>query len=303
MEKKEVLEYFVAKRPEALGAYGYGSGVFKQTGYDEGAKPQIDVIFLVKDLRAWHLENMRKNKDDYSISGMAFVILSNIKKLKGNNRITFYSQISEGGYQFKYGVMEEEDFLSFLDSWENFFIAGRFHKPVLTIKGTEEQKEAIEKNKKQAFLVASLLSTSRISKFDFYKMLCNLSYSGTLRMYVAENPRKIDNIVSGNFDRLGDMYNFNEDYISETEDGYYRIDHLKALKHIKELPSALLLYLYTNNYDFTNIFSVRKGIFAYLREHNKQEELHQSFDGIKTNGIVRSTPYLFEKVKKRVVGR
>lgn len=300
MDKNSVIQAFVDNRPEALGAYGYGSGVFKQVGYDSSDKPQIDLIFLVDDLRAWHLENMETNRDDYTFSGRVFINFSNVKKLKGNNRITYYSHIQENGYRFKYGVMEEEDFLSFLESWDNFFIAGRFHKPVMQIKSNEREIEAINKNKEQALLVAAILAPSVISKKNFFKIICNLSYAGSPRMKVAENPNKVNNIVDGCYEKLARIYSLNNDYISEFKDGYVHISHSKALSHVFELPLGLLSYLIDNGYDVTNVFHVRKGIVKYLEEHNKQEELAQSIDGIKTNGIVRSTPYLLAKVKKRI---
>ena len=303
MDKKNVITSFVKNRPESLGAYGYGSGVFRQSGYGIKDDPQIDLIFLVEDLKDWHLENMRVNKDDYSLLGKLYVNVSSLKRLKGRNRITYYSQIYENGYRFKYGVMEEEDFLSFLDSWDNFFIAGRFQKPVLQIKGTEKEEEAIKKNKRQALLVAALMSPAKLSKVDFYKILCSLSYNGTLRMYVAENPHKVDNIVTGSYDRLNELYDLDVDFIKELDNDMIEIDHMMAIRHIKELPIGLLKYLYENNCDFLNIISIREGINNYLSIHNKIEEINQTIDSIKTNGIVRSAPYLLAKVKKRVMGK
>jgi len=302
MDKKQIISTFVQNRPEALGAYGYGSGVFRQVGYDQSDNPQIDLIFLVSDLKAWHHENMKMNREDYSFTGRVYVCFSNIEKLKGNNRITYYSQIYENGYRFKYGVMEEMDFLSFLYSWDNFFIAGRFQKPTLQIKGNPIEEAAIKKNQEQALLVAALLAPNIIPVKEFYKIICNLSYAGTLRMYVAENPHKVENIVNGSYERFNSIYNLNTDYMKEMDNGTVIINHDKALKHVEELPIGLFTYLYENDYDFTNLYAIRYGISTYLNEHNKAEEIAQTFDSIKTNGISRSTPYLLAKVKKRVSG-
>ena len=302
MEKESVISSFVANRPEAIGAYGYGSGVFRQTGYSEHDNPQIDLIFLVEDLREWHLNNIRKNEDDYSLFGRAYVSMSSVDKLKGGNGITYCSPVYENGYRFKYGVMEEKDFLTYLHTWENFFVAGRFHKPVLEIKGNELEQEAINHNKRQAVLVAALLSPERISRKEFFKILCSLSYSGTPRMKVAENPHKVDNIVTGNYCILREIYELGEEFIDSNGDELI-IDHSKALRHAMELPIFLLAYLYEKGYDITNIHSIKKGILYYLKEHNKKEEFSQSLETIKTNGIVRSTPYFLAKIKKRVVGK
>lgn len=303
MDKSQIITSFVLNRPEAVGIYGYGSGVFKQEGYSEAEKPQIDIIFLVDDLKEWHYENMEKNPNDYSMLGKLHIYRSSIDKLKGNNKITYYSHIYENGYRFKYGVMEEVDFLSSLNSWGNFFIAGRFQKPVLKIKGNEIEDKAIDYNRKQAMLVAAMLSGNKVTKQEFYKNICALSYNGALRMQIAENPHKVENIVNGCYDRFKNLYKFDVDYIKEIDSETIQINHMKAVRHANELPIGLLVYLYTEGYDITNIFDLRTGINYYLSEHNKREELSQSIDTFKTNGIVRSTPYLFAKVKKRVIGK
>jgi translocator assembly and maintenance protein 41 len=62
--KNEILK-FINKRPKVIGAYGYGSGVFKQSGYTEKDKPQIDLILVVDNLKEWHNENMKLNSKDY----------------------------------------------------------------------------------------------------------------------------------------------------------------------------------------------------------------------------------------------
>ena len=56
---------FVKNRPEVVAAYGYGSGIFKQSGYTSKDKPQIDLILVVDDLKKWHKENMKANPKDF----------------------------------------------------------------------------------------------------------------------------------------------------------------------------------------------------------------------------------------------
>ena len=296
----EIINGFVENRPQSLGAYGYGSGVFKQTGYDGKVRPQIDIIFLVDDLREWHQENLRMNKSDYSLMGRIHLNTSSISRLKGYNGITYYSNIYENDFRFKYGVMEERDFVVNLHTWQNFFIAGRFQKPVLKLKGTEREDKAIIENRKSALLVSALVSFKESSIPDFLETICTFSYYGAPRMGIAENPNKVHNIVSGSFERLINLYNFNVDYVTLVDGDKLLIDHDKAIRHVKELPLSLLAYLYENKVDITKLSAVRNGIIQFFSMHNKVEELHQSVEGIKTNGIVRSVPYLLAKVKKRI---
>jgi hypothetical protein len=118
-------------------------------------------------------------------------------------------------------------------------------------------------------------------------------------MYIAENPHKVNNIVEGSLEMFNLLYHFGEDYIEE-KNGMLYINHHNALKHVKELPLALVAFLYENGFDFSDLDDVRDGITVFLNEHNRREELHQSFEGIKTNGVVRSVPYLLAKIKKRI---
>ena len=87
------------------------------------------------------------------------------------------------------------------------------------------------------------------------------------------------------------------------DERYLKIDHDLILRHVKELPVGLLTYMYENNYDVTSLMDLRKAITLYLAEHNKKEEIYQTIDSIKTNGVVRSTPYLLAKVSKRITGK
>ena len=57
---KEFINEFLSQRPNVIGAFGYGSGVFKQLGYDKKEKPQIDLILVVENIREWHRENIKK---------------------------------------------------------------------------------------------------------------------------------------------------------------------------------------------------------------------------------------------------
>lgn len=53
--------------------FAYGSGVFKQEGYEDyegrrdySSAPMLDLVFSVKDPVAWHAENLQRNWSHYS---------------------------------------------------------------------------------------------------------------------------------------------------------------------------------------------------------------------------------------------
>ena len=298
MEKGEAISEFALKRPDSIGVYGYGSGVFKQSN-TTGSKPLTDVIFIVPDIKEWHRENMLMNSNDYSFIGRIHLSRNNISKLKGKNHITYFSEIRDGEYTFKYGVIEVEDFKRGLNTWDNLFTAGRFHKPVMEIKSREDIKDAIEYNKKCGLMIACLLSDECTTKKGIYNVLCGLSYLGDARMAIAENPHKVENIVDGSFSKLEEMYPLDEDYLITLEDGRVFISHERLLSRLNELPLHLLSFLECMNTDFNDLDSVRINIYEYIIGKNKVESRAQIMHGVKTNGVFRSIPYTFAKIKKR----
>ena len=108
------IEKFIKKRPEVKAAYGYGSGIFKQSGYTDKDKPQIDLILVVDNLKDWHLKNIKLNPKDYSLTGKVFFKNANESKLKGNTGITYLSNIEENNLVFKYGTIELKDLEKYL---------------------------------------------------------------------------------------------------------------------------------------------------------------------------------------------
>lgn len=296
--KESIIKNFVDKRPSSVGAYGYGSGVFKQTNYKVHNKPLIDIIFVVENLEEWHRQNMQQNPQDYSLLGRIFLNHNNIQKIKGCNKITYFSNIKENSEKFKYGVIESQDFRSSLETWDSFFIAGRFHKPILEIKSEESLRQNIFLNRQNAFMIACLLSNSITTKDEVLKILCSLSYLGDARMVFAENPRKIDNIVSGNNDQLKEIYNFSENYIAINKNLIY-IDHFLIVSRLHELPQSLCEYIKETVEDPFNIPKLQQAILQFLYSKNQVESISQIYEGIKTNGITRSIPYALSKIDKK----
>ena len=300
MEKRDILNSFIDKRPSTLGAFGYGSGVFKQTSYSDKAKPQLDLMLVVEDVGQWHQENLRTNPHDYPITGKIQINHGNIKNLKGPNKITYFSNIKEDDYVFKYGVIEVEDWRRSLETWDNFFVAGRFQKPLMPLKCKEDINRLVLQNRLSATMVAAIFSNEITTSFDFFKLLCNLSYMGTIRMAIAENPEKVANIVTGGMEEFVKMYVKNQDYITFVTPRVIIINHEKLLERINELPSSLYDYLVTNGYDLKNINSLRKGIAKYLKAKNKSEEIKQAVHELRNNGLARSVPYMKDKLVKKL---
>jgi hypothetical protein len=296
MIKEEAIRQFAMERPESRSVFGYGSGVFKQAS---STKPLTDVIFVVDDLKDWHMRNMRINPDDYSFIGRLYINGSSVERIKGVNGVTYFSEINGGEFTFKYGVIELHDFMTGLDTWNNLFMAGRFHKPVLHIKSETQVRDVIFNNRKYALIIACLFCDRLVSKSDIYKTLCGLSYIGDARMSIAENPHKVQDIVEGSFDKIEEIYPLNESYITHLETDLFYINHEMLLRKVSELPSELLNYLYELGTDFSDLDMLRINIHEYISNRNRVESRAQIIHGVMTNGVIRSIPYAMAKVKKR----
>lgn len=280
---KDFIKEFLNERPEVVAAFGYGSGVFKQLGYDSKEKPQIDLILIVNDMKLWHKENIKKNPKDYSFIGRNFFLNSSLDEIKGITGITYQSNIEYKGHLFKYGIIEYGDFVRHMQTWDSFYVPGRFQKPTLTIKSNNFIDELILQNRRNACKVGLLCLNNKDLK-DLYLTICNLSYSGDTRMKVAENPKKVDNIVGASYDKFNEMYNFNDLYQKNGERIEYEID-------IDELPSSLEKYIKDDK--------TKEKVMEYLSDLNRKESSLQTMKGIKTNGIVKSLRYGLAKVLKK----
>ena len=277
---KEFINEFLNQRPEVIGAFGYGSGIFKQLGYDNKEKPQIDLILVVENLRKWHEENIKKNPKDYSLIGKNFFLKADMKKIKGLTGITYQSNIEYKNHLFKYGIIEYKDFIENLDTWNSFYVPGRLQKPILILKSNETIDNLIIKNRRNACKIG-LLCLSEKKLTNLYLTICSLSYTGDTRMKVAENPNKVNNIVGASFAKFNEMYDFNDLYTKNGENIEYEL-------HLDDLPDLL-----------KNVKKTKEDILNYLYELNKKESFNQTLKGLKTNGIIKSAKYGFAKILKK----
>ena len=299
MLEKEIKK-FIEKRPKVKGAYGYGSGVFKQSGYTSKDKPQIDMIFVVENLKEWHLENIKLNPNDYSFSSKLYFKNASNSKLKGNTGIVYLSNIVENNSVYKYGTIEEKDLEKYLDTWESFYLPGRFQKTILPIIESKNIEKMNKKNRESVLFTALLtLPEGKNKLIDVYTQICGLSYLGDTRMKFAENPRKVLNIVEGSFNIFKDIYGTSNDYFKTNKKEEITIDYKKLMKDINKLPKCLLEYL-KENIKKQDINIIREKILTYFTELNKNESSKQTIKGLYSNGIIRSIKYASQKVLKKI---
>lgn len=284
---RELIIDFLNERPKVIGAFGYGSGVFKQIGYTDNDKVQIDLILIVEDIKDWHKQNIKSNSKDYSFIGKKFLLNSKMSKIKGLTGITYQSNIDYKNNLFKYGVIEYKDFEKHMKTWDSFYVPGRFQKPILKIISDEKIDALIELNRKNACKI-SLLCMNNNTLNDLFLTICSLSYNGDTRMKIAENPNKVANIVGASKEKFKEMYDFEDLYILEDEKISFEVQ-------LDNLPLELDNYIGSKE----NLEHVRKKILDYLSDLNKKESKNQTIKGIKTNGITRSAKYAVAKILKK----
>lgn len=280
---EDFIKEFLNERPDVVAAFGYGSGVFKQLGYNSNEKPQIDLILIVNDIKVWHKDNIKKNPKDYSFIGKKFFLNSSLDKIKGITGITYQSNIEYKKHLFKYGIIEYDDFVKHMQTWDSFYVPGRFQKPILTIKSNKYIDEVILQNRRNACKIGLLCLDKKELK-ELYLTICSLSYSGDTRMKIAENPKKVDNIVGASYDKFEEIYNFDDLYKKNGGKIEFELN-------LKELPSSLEKYIKDDK--------TKEKVMEYLFKLNKKESTIQTMKGIKTNGIVKSLKYGFAKVLKK----
>ncbi|KAL4434161.1 hypothetical protein ABPG75_000602 [Micractinium tetrahymenae] len=224
----EVLHTVLASFPPVQHAFAYGSGVFKQPGlYDghpeasaegsaaaadavasgSGDRPMLDFIFAVDDPVAWHTENLRRHAHHYSFlrhlgpAGMTAVA----EKLGAG--VYFNTLVPWAPHQLiKYGVVRLSALQADLLHWTTLYCAGRLHKPVATLTCHPGVAAAQEANLRSALRAALLLLPPRFDTLDLLHAICAISYSGDVRMGLAEDSRKVHRIVQGSEAGLRQLY-------------------------------------------------------------------------------------------------
>ncbi len=213
-------------------AFAYGSGVLPQPGLYPGSgnqTPMVDLLFVVREPVDWHTANISMNPHHYAMP-MSMFGPSAIHWASQNigSGVYFNAMIDLpargigskglGSVKIKYGVASTDSVLRDLIDWSSLYVAGRLHKPVETLVEDQGIEEAQEQNLSSAVRTAIMLLLERnaarlvrtnevsFSASQLFHTICSLSYTGDVRVGIAEDAKKVDRILDGSQDRLLDMY-------------------------------------------------------------------------------------------------
>ena len=217
------------------GLYPSGAGPGAGAGADTA---MLDLIFTVSDPVAWHRLNLARNPHHYAfpMSLLGAPAINWASEYIGCgvyfNPMVRLETKNEQPLVVKYGVASTESVERDLLDWNALYVAGRLHKAVETLVEDRRIAAAQQTNLSNALRTALCLlmlekpdpdpdsdrysnghgGKSHASRGRLYpigtviRTIVSLSYTGDIRVGIAEDAKKVERIVEGSWDRLVDMY-------------------------------------------------------------------------------------------------
>lgn len=295
-------------------ACGYGSGVFKQLGYDSENLPQVDIIFGVTHPHHWHSQNFKQNSHHYSSMrylGSGFV--SYVQEKFGAG--IYYNPYCEiAGLKVKYGVISIEKLVGDLVHWDTLYLAGRMQKPLKILKDDPHVKIANQINRSHAIRASLLMLPEKFDIEELFMALVGISYMGDFRMAFGENPNKVANIVKAQRRFLEEIYNPVIDafpnLIRTNNVVSQELDKLAVESTIRKLPLNFRKILeheyrigskimFNGEVEYTRGPELKQATARALTRIVQDTAITQSIKGLFTAGFTRSISYVGEKISKR----
>lgn len=295
--------------------FAYGSGVFRQAG---GTAPtMVDLMLVVDDSVGFHRDNLAANPGHYSsLRHLGPAAVAAVQTSAFGARVYFNTHVPapDGRTVYKYGVTDVRDFRRDLLSWRSLYVAGRLHKPVLTlVDGPGDVPGLVARNLESAVRAALLQLPGSFAEPDLYAAVAGLSYTGDFRMVVGEDRHKVANIVRPQLHRFRSLYGPAVRSVADaltvdrgrqsaaqdkTVDGTVRHlrrlpDHLKRAMSVDE--DGRLRELAERGADHVGR-AVRAGVSRIVF----RSSVTQSLKGIPTAGLVKSVVYSYGKLNKMV---
>lgn len=294
-------------------AFAYGSGVFKQQGQTDVKQNMMDFIFVVDSPYTWHQENLKQNSHHYSsLKRFGPAVISAIQESSAG--LYFNPMVPFEDRLIKYGVISNRFMAGDLMHWQSLYVSGRLHKPVMMIKHPEDPaaNEALKVNLRSAVHMSLLLLPDKFSEMELFTKIASLSYTGDIRMSFGEDQYKVNNIVNASLDNFRILY---KPILSDI--AYLHWDNTKKCfeqeysysarrYHLDFVPVTVLTKI--TRYDVDTLDGMRNtlakdtecniALQESLEEIVNNSSKKQSFKGIFTGGVYRSSKYGASKFKK-----
>jgi len=336
--RNEIVRQF--PQDNLVQCFGYGSGVFSQSLSNEkglASAGMLDLILVVDDTHEFHRSNLKRFPHHYApwlrYGGPRLVTKVQRQGFPWlhDAHVLFHvvdEDRSNSLPQMKYGVVDREDLERDLTEWESLYLAGRLHKPTLSIINDDDNLlRAQTKNLRAATAAALLLSiqseptsTVVVPWLSLYQQIAALSYTGDFRMQVGgEDPQKINKLVKapGQLKRFHDLYRpilksyensglLSVSYSSSNDGGGLEwnpkdastISHLwqQLPKSLQDGRSAIVANSYNTETGYDYLAKALTAIVAPAARN-------QSFKGVFTLGFRKSIQYASAKLSKGLLSR
>ncbi|GAO51974.1 Mmp37-domain-containing protein [Saitoella complicata NRRL Y-17804] len=314
-------------------AFAYGSGVFNQGGYAKDAKPMVDFIFGVTHAQHFHSLNIARHPEHYSgLRHLGSAAISYIQRGFGG-KVYFNPYVEVNGMMIKYGVVSIDDLCADLNGWETMYLAGRMQKPIKILRDEPRVRLANQINLISALRTALLLLPEKFTEKELYETIAGLSYMGDARMRVAENPKKVQNIVSAQLPKFRELYGplvenlpnltFQSTVPMQSTDAYATLhqdlDPVRRAKMVGRLPlhfRTKIQSIFLKHYDMKYLPQEREGMRMFEERIVGDERLRreigravrktvgwssgvQTVKGLFSAGPIKSWRYVAEKVGKK----
>eukprot|EP00112_Aurelia_sp_Birch-Aquarium-sp1_P000310 Seg1027.1 transcript_id=Seg1027.1/GoldUCD/mRNA.D3Y31 product="Phosphatidate cytidylyltransferase mitochondrial" protein_id=Seg1027.1/GoldUCD/D3Y31 len=296
-------------------AFAYGSGVFQQRNSRPTKENMADLIFVVKDPKIWHAANLQTHPDHYSfLQSFGPDFIASLQCNYGA-KVYFNTLVKFEERMIKYGVISKKDFVDDMERWTSLYVSGRLHKPVLTIKDSDDRTfdPLIYSNLTNAINTSLLMLPEKFQEIDLYVAITGLSYLGDFRMIFGEDKNKVKNIAMPNVEYFASLYKETlkeSPFLTKSTTNYVqdvcpkaRLELVKSLPltlkneimkrgRVVDKPETALRSMLVNRDTFSNI--VKKSVGSIVRKSS----ISQSLKGILTAGISKSVLYSLAKVDK-----
>jgi len=317
----------LASLPPVNHALAYGSAVLADAVVAAARAPALDLLLAVDDPAAWHEMNMRKNPSHYAshvrLAGARAI--GAVSRAVGVDAHYNAALADDRGRGYKYGVIATADAVDDLRRWKYLFIAGRMHKPHVTMVASEAVRAAQVANVEFASRAALLTLPETFTELEFVRALVRLSYDGDVRfVFAAEDPQKVERIANGNVAATRSMYSgtlseaFGE-YVnaSAVDGGLWRQDKsANAMRaHIAGLPSNVLARLVVKGERFGasgrdddfaskgDAERVASAVRQRMREIVRVSSARQAFAALLSTSPLKVLAYLGAKFFKSTASR
>ena len=295
MDNLEIIEKLKNDLPQVLAVIGYGSGIYKQTGYNQNEKPDKDVIIVTEDFKDFLIEDYEKNPHHFSDDFDKHILIKKKEKDK------FYSNVGclkfyHNNIHFKAMIISKKALEEDLKTWKYFGMSGRLTKPILYGNISQDLDKAIQNNRNNILITALLLNKQNtLTPNELYNTISKITYMYDFRTILpGEKKSKAKDIVNGAYNFFEQTYGTS--LLIQRKSNIIYNNH--PIEYIDKLPDNLKKYIYDNLKNKEDLEKLSKIIENYFRKTNFPNSIRLALSSTATLGKKETIKHGLSKVKR-----